>query len=319
MSLQEESLRPEEFAEAAVAAIEDAQGRPLREAAQVLAQAGLTGVCVPEAHDGLGLGIAFAVPLAHAAGKLRLQFPLAEQILLAKVLAGTPYGAQLVAGTQLATIAWQGDLAQGLVGAARHAQHCDWVLVFDGDEAVLMDLAGVAIAADTSLDPDYPQHWLSVAARPVLARLDAATCAVLWHEARILLSAMVNGAADGALEATATYMSTRVQFGRPLSANQAVRHALARMKLVQEASAAAIQRVLLTNEYGQLRDAQSTLAGAIAHAVFVLEKAIHLHGGMGFTWEVPLHYALREVRKLDAAFGAGALAQRLGRDFIEAA
>ena len=264
-------------------------------------------MCVPEAHGGLGLGIAFAVPLAHAAGKLRLQFPLIEQVLLAKALAGTAYGEQLASGNKLATMALQGELSHGLVGAARHAQHGDWVLVFDGDEAVLMDLAGVAIAADTSLDPDYPQHWLSVAARPVLARLDAATCKVLWHEARILLSAMVNGAADGALEATVGYMSTRVQFGRPLSANQAVRHALARMKLLQEASAAAIQRVLLTNEYGQARDAQSTLAGSIAHAVWVLEKAIHLHGGMGFIEETGAAQYYRDAKILTIYEGTTAI------------
>ncbi len=59
------------------------------------------------------------------------------------------------------------------------------------------------------------------------------------------------------------------------------------------------------------------LANALASAAFVLEKSIHLHGGMGFTWEVPLHYALREVRKFDAAFGSGALASQVGLDFIQ--
>jgi alkylation response protein AidB-like acyl-CoA dehydrogenase len=57
----------------------------------------------------------------------------------------------------------------------------------------------------------------------------------------------------------------------------------------------------------------------LSSAAFVLEKSIHLHGGMGFTWELPLHYALREVRKFDAAFGAGALASQAGRDFIQSA
>ena len=46
-------------------------------------------------------------------------------------------------------------------------------------------------------------------------------------------------------------------------------------------------------------------------------KAMHLHGGMGFTWEVPLHHALREVRKIDAAWGGGDLPQSLGRRFID--
>jgi hypothetical protein len=88
------------------------------------------------------------------------------------------------------------------------------------------------------------------------------------------------------------------------------------MRLLQEASNAGIQRVLATDEYGSVRSTQPVLAHALASAAFVLEKSIHLHGGMGFTWEVPLHYALREVRKFDAAFGSGALANRVGRDFI---
>lgn len=319
MSTHDEGLRPEEFAEAAAAAIADAQGRDLRAMAQVLAQAGLTGVCAPEADGGLGLGIAFAVPIAQAAGKLGLAFPLVEQLLLARALAGTPEGAALAAGEKLVTIAWQGNLAQGMAGPTRHAQGCDWALVPDGDGAALVELAGVAIQADPALDPEAPQQWLALNGAVVRARLGAAAQAALLHEARLLLAALANGAAEGALETTAAYMATRVQFGRPLSAKQAVRHHLARMKLVQEVSAAAIQRVLATDEYGQPRSSHTALAGALANAAFVIEKAIHLHGGMGFTWAVPLHYALREVRKLDAAFGAGSLAQGVGRAFIEAA
>ena len=63
------------------------------------------------------------------------------------------------------------------------------------------------------------------------------------------------------------------------------------------------------------RDTQPALAGALANAAFVIEKAIHLHGGMGFTWEVPLHRALRAVRKLDAAFAG--LSRGAGLAFIQ--
>lgn len=319
MTMHDESLRPEDFADAAAAAIADALGRGPREAVHVLAQAGLTGVCTPEEDGGMGLGIAFAVPIAYAAGKLRLPFPLVEQLLLARALSGSPEGDQLVSGDKIATIAWAGSLAQGMAGTARHASVSDWVLVPDADGAALVDLAGLVIQSDTALDPEFPQQWVQLSGATVLARLDAAVTSALMHDARILLASLVNGAADGALEASALYMANRVQFGRPLSAKQAVRHWLARMKLVQEVSAAAIQRALATNEYGQARAAHAALAGAITHAIFVLEKAIHLHGGMGFTWEVPLHYSLREVRKLDAAFGGGSLARDLGRTFIEVA
>lgn len=322
MSTPEEGLRPEEFAEAAAAAIRDAlQHLPhdARQAAQVLAQAGLTGVCAREDDGGLGLDIAFAVPIAHAAGQLQLTFPLVEQLLLARALPGTPEGAALAAGDKIATVAWQGDLKQGLAGPARHAPVCDWALVPDGEGAALIGLNGLKAVADTALDPDHPAHWLHTADAVVLARLDADAWATLQHQARLLMAALANGAADGALDAAVQHTVTRVQFGRPLAARQAVRHHLARMKLVQEVSAAAIRRVLSANEYGQARASHTALTSTLANAAFVIEKAIHLHGGMGFTWAVPLHRALREVRQLDAALGADQMARHAGRQFIEAA
>src|SRR5205085_11733614 len=143
-------------------------------------------------------------------------------------------------------------------------------------------------------DPEHPQSWVVLDTVKVLARLDAAAFAALQRDAQILVAGWVNGAAEAAIATTATYMSTRVQFGRPLSAKQAVRHLLARMRLLQEASNAGIARVLDADEYGRVRDTRPVLANALANAAFVLEKSIHLHGGMGFTWEVDLHYALRE-------------------------
>ncbi|MFS8978610.1 acyl-CoA/acyl-ACP dehydrogenase [Cupriavidus necator] len=316
MTTRDDDLRPEEFAQAASAAIHDALARDLRDAAQVLAAAGLCGVCAHEEDGGLGLPIDFALPIAHAAGKLQLRLPLLETILLAQAFPGTPVAAALAAGDKVATIAWQGSLREGVAGHARHVTQCDWVLVNDDDGAALVDVAGLACEEDGSLDPEFPQAWLDLEGAAVVARLDAAGRAALDHAACLLMAELAIGAANGALETAAGYMATRVQFGRPLSAKQAVRHLLARMKLLTEASAAAVLRAMARNEYGAARSARPALAGAIGNAVFVIEKAIHLHGGMGFTWEVPLHYSLREVRKLDAAFGAGALARAVGHDFI---
>lgn len=317
MSTLDVSLRPSDFAEAAIAAIEDAQTKSTHEAAQLLAQAGLTNICVPEALDGLGLDISFAVPIARAAGKLRFQFPLVEQILLAKALAGTPYGARLASGEKLATIAFAGQLKQAWVGGARHADVSDWLLIFDGDAAVLVNQADVQMTQDPSFDPDHPQHWLQASKAPVLASIDSETCAVLLRDAKILMAALVNGAAEGALAETVTYLSSRVQFGRPLTAKQAVRHTFSRMKLLQEASVAAIHRVLSLNEFGHSRQINAVFASAIQHAVWVIERAIHLQGGMGFTWDVPLHDSLREVRKIEAAFDIANLTADIGREWIE--
>ncbi|MCY0853136.1 acyl-CoA dehydrogenase family protein [Cupriavidus sp. D39] len=317
MTTRDDDLRPEEFAQAACEAICDALARDAGEAVRVLAEAGLFGVCAAEDDGGLGLPINFALPIVHAAGKLQLRTPLPEQILLARALAGTPAAAELATGAKLATIAWQGDLHDGVASHARHVARCDWVLVNDGDGAALLEVASVKVLEDGALDPDSPQSWLELEGATVVARLDAAARKTLEHASCLLMAELANGAADGALELTAGYMATRVQFGRPLSAKQAVRHLLARMKLLQEASSVSVRRAMARNEFGQARSARPALAGAITNAAFVIEKAIHLHGGMGFTWEVPLHYSLREVRKLDAAFGAGVLARAVGQEFIQ--
>ena len=318
MTMSDNDLKPEEFAQAAAEAITDAQTRDFRGAAQVLAHAGLCGVCALEDAGGLALGIEFALPIVAEAGKLRLQWPLFETILIAKALGDSPLAAELVGGERMATWALQGSLQDKLAGHARYAKDCDWVLVADGQGGgALLDLSSVEIQSDEALDPEHPQSWLTLDSAKVLAELDVATFAALLRDSHILIAGFVNGAAEAALATTAAYMSTRVQFGRPLSAKQAVRHLLARMRLLQEASNAGIQRVLATDEYGSVRRTQPVLANALVNAAFVLEKSIHLHGGMGFTWEVPLHYALREVRKFDAAFGSGSLAQQVGRDFIK--
>ncbi|MBY4895536.1 acyl-CoA dehydrogenase family protein [Cupriavidus sp. AU9028] len=316
MTTHHDELRPEEFAQAATEAIADALARDAGEAPRVLAEAGLFGVCAAEDDGGLGLPLEFALPVVNAAGRLQLRLPLPEQILLASALRGTPQAEALAAGEKLATIAWQGSVQQGTAAHARHVAQCDWVLVDDGGGAVLLEVSSLSVQKDGALDPDAPQSWLDLRGATVVARIDAPARAALVHASALLMAELANGAAEAALELTAGYMATRVQFGRPLSAKQAVRHLLARMKLLQEASSAAVRRALRSNEFGEARGARPALAGAIANSAFILEKAIHLHGGMGFTWEVPLHYSLREIRKLDAAFGAGALPRGIGQDFI---
>jgi len=316
-TLPDTDLKPEEFAQAAVAPIADAVGRPAREAAKVLADAGLLGVCADEDDGGLGLGIAFALPIAIEAGRQMLPLPLVEHLLVAKALHGTPEAVALCSGQRLATWALQGDFGSGVAGHARHAADCDWVLVADGQGgAALCEAASLVLQPDEALDPEYPQYWLRLEGAQVLARIDAPTFTALQRDLQVLLAGFVGGSADGALARTAEYMATRVQFGRPLSAKQAVRHMLSRMCLARETSDASVHRLLEVDEFGAERDTGAALAHAIAQSAFVLEKAIHLHGGMGFTWELPLHHGLREVRKFDAAFGAGALARQAGQLFI---
>lgn len=319
MSHQQDSLRPEEFAEAAAAAVADVLGRDARQAAAVLAASGLFGVCAPEERGGLGLGLEFGVPVCEAAGKLQLHFPLVEQLLLARAFADSDIADALIAGKKIGVIAWQGSVQQKSATHAAFADACDWILVADEDGASLLQAQSVSVHANDAIDPEFPLFDIAIEAPVIQARLSAKAWAALKNDAYVLYAGFINGLGGQALEQAAEYTATRVQFSRPLSAKQVVRHTLARMRLLHEASTAALQRALLKNEYSAVRSAETAFSGAIGNAVFIIEKAIHLHGGMGFTWELPLHYSLRDVRKIEAAFNNGHQLENLGAQFIAAA
>ncbi|UWR39505.1 acyl-CoA dehydrogenase family protein [Sulfitobacter sp. W074] len=320
MSTELEGLRPEDFTDAATAAIADATGRDLTAAAAVFAESGLLGICGTEDDGGLGLGLNFALSISAIAGKETFfDFPLVEQILLAQAFAGSAQAEALINGDTLGTIAWQGDLQSSQASAARFAPGVDVVLVTTADGAALLSRRSLAMTEDPALDPERPQSWLALYGAEIVATMDAAGFAALRRDAALLYGAYVTGLAENALETTATYLSTRSQFGRPLSAKQSVRHSLARLKLLVEKNKASLARGLMPDEFGVPRDVEATFMIGLADAIFVLEKSIHLHGAMGFTWELPLHFSLREIRKIAIAFPVATGQQGVGQTFIDAA
>jgi alkylation response protein AidB-like acyl-CoA dehydrogenase len=112
------------------------------------------------------------------------------------------------------------------------------------------------------------------------------------------------------------HASTRRQFGRALSYNQAIRHALARQKLGLEGIRHAITRSV-GDEAGALQRDAAFLAAGVYGSV-ISEGALQIHGGMGFTWDVPVHRHLRRVRALQAQGDSSATLAAFGRRYINA-
>lgn len=306
-------LLPEEFGAAAGEAIAHAMSLPFVEQAAVLAEAGL--FCIPLAEEvgGMGLDLTFVLPVVQAAGQAQLRFPLVEQILLAQAFAGQSIGEAFIAGEKLGTILWGG------AASAAHVENADYILLPSGKGAALFDKQALEITYDHKLDPEFPQASLAQGAAAPLAELSEEAYGKLRQDALALQAAFAIGAGIGALQRTVEYLQTRVQFGRPLTAKQAVRHQLARMKMLSDISEVTLARAFKTDEYGAPRDLSVAFAAALQNAIFILEKSIHLHGGMGFTWELPLHYSLRDLRKIDAAFKGSKTVQAIGQSFIDAA
>jgi alkylation response protein AidB-like acyl-CoA dehydrogenase len=319
-------LDPSEFVETAKRAVLACEGLGLGEQASVLAEAGLLGILAPEAVDGLGLDLSFAVPVIAAASAALFGFPLLETMLLAASLGKA--GAAILAGEKTATIAWagtasrHGDRIDGVVGRAPAAADCDYALVNCGDGAVLVALGdpGVTVSATAGIDVEAPEYEITLTNAGVLASLTEDEFASLNSQAMVLRAAAMMGAAEACLAAAIEHVSTRQQFGRALVAFQALRHALARQKLGIENIRASITRSLTLGDDGAAAGLarRAAFAAAAQYGPPALENALQLHGGMGFTWAVPMHRYLRRVRSWELQGDAPGVRRAIARSLLDA-
>lgn len=115
---------------------------------------------------------------------------------------------------------------------------------------------------------------------------------------RLLVAADSVGSVSMTLERLTAYLKERVAFGAPIASFQAVQHRLVEL-LVFEVKARAV--VLRAARAIACADEKATALTAAAHAFVAanataaVDECMQLSGGIGFTWEYPLHYELRRV------------------------
>lgn len=307
---------------AAIAAGLDAAG-----AARRLGEDGLLGVLAPDSVGGLGLPLSAAAAVVAAMEAALVPLPVAEAMLAARLLADRhpEVAAAIVAGEGVVTVATagaftnEGGRCSGTVGRAPTGLAARWLIARAGNAgaAVLLDLRaeGVTIEEERGLDLERPPA--RIVARSAMAAALGDTSA---FEADLLLlrAAGALGAAEHCLDRTVGHVGNRRQFGKPLVAFQGLRFELARQKLSLEGARAALAHALSLagqdpRAEGVARLVARSACGDAAPAI--IEAAIQLHGGMGFTWDLGLHRHLRRAREaaaaLDAVAARAALAERL--------
>ncbi|MFN3599938.1 MAG: acyl-CoA dehydrogenase family protein [Dietzia sp.] len=113
------------------------------------------------------------------------------------------------------------------------------------------------------------------------------------------LAAEEVGAARRCLELSVEHCSSREQFGRVIGSFQAIKHRLVDMLVAVELAEAAVLDAANSDD---LPTARFSVAAATAQvlasraAVFAAEESIQVHGGVGFTWEHPLHHYFRRAK-----------------------
>jgi alkylation response protein AidB-like acyl-CoA dehydrogenase len=188
------------------------------------------------------------------------------------------------------------------------------LVVVDDDSLAVVDPATLdAVEVERSLDPLTPLWRVDhlPAGEPVGGREESGR----WRrDSEVLGGALLVGLAAASLELAVEYAKGREQFGRPIGSFQAVKHLCADMLVRAEVARAAVHAAAVTIDQPDVGDAVRAAAGAGLLAVEAAlangKSCIQVHGGMGFTWEVPAHLYLMRARVLaDALEGTGALAE----------
>ena len=163
-----------------------------------------------------------------------------------------------------------------------------------GGRACNLDLRDVRLPADARLGDS------SDALAAIESVVDRAMAA---------LGAEAVGIMQTLLDQTLEYTKIRKQFGKPLSANQVIRHRLADMAMqCDEARSMALRAALMADAEPVTRGRAASGAKAKIGkcARYVAEQSVQLHGAMGVTEELDIGSYFKRLLAFDTLFGGSA-------------
>ncbi len=299
-----------------------------------LADGGFTRVGTPEDAGGSGGTLAEAATIVRQAGAFSAQVPVAEAAIIAGPLladagleipdgvitAGFGQVEAARAGSQ-----WQlrGELPR--VAYGRCASHVVGVASAGHAAAVFVTPAAtVTLGQNLAGEPRDELDVHCTANATSVAEVGPAAEIQLMRRGALSRAILLSGALEALLPMTVRYAGERVQFGRPLSAFQAIQQQLAMLAAEVSAARAATDRAVEVCADGftgpaaafavaaaKVRTAQAAGAvAAIAHQV---------HGAIGMTREHALHLATTRLWSWRAEWrGERVWSEELGRAAVAA-
>jgi butyryl-CoA dehydrogenase len=106
------------------------------------------------------------------------------------------------------------------------------------------------------------------------------------------------GMAQGAYERALQYCKDRVQFGRPIAEFQGIRWTLAEMAIQIQAARLLLYDATIKADQNKVVAKEAAMAKKFANemSIWVVDKAIQLHGGYGYMAEYDVERYYRDVR-----------------------
>lgn len=297
----------------------------------VLADAGWTGLEVPEALGGAGATFAETAVIleqigqaagvtgylggaALAVGVLNTLPPgdIRDE-LLGAVAAGSPRLAVVSGGFGL-----DGERVHGSAEFVPDAVGADRLLVLVDGAVAVVAAAQLTVTAQPVVDETRRLAAVSADSARADAVLPWEAAARIRHRAEVSVACDSLGISTRMLSATVDYVAIRHQFGRPIGSFQAVKHACADMLVAVEVSRRLVTDAVEAVAAGAEAGVPAAMAKSYAcsAAVDVAGKAMQLHGGIGYTWESGIHTYLKRATLNRSLFGSiAAQRQRIAQKY----
>lgn len=230
--------------------------------------------------------------------------------------AGSGYAADGIAATAKAD--GSGWRISGQKIMAAFADSSDLIAIavqFDGTPGIVLvepGRAGITLSQHETLDltSRYFQIDLAdvaIAKVDILGETPGAEIVLRLTDVLATLAALqLVGISAKVLEISVEYAGQRVQFDKPIGSFQAIKHKCSNMAVQIESSrSAAYFAAWAVAEDAPERAKAVSMAKAYCSDTsrFACNEGLQIHGGMGFTWELGLHYYTRRAKVLETSFG----------------
>jgi alkylation response protein AidB-like acyl-CoA dehydrogenase len=289
------------------------------------ADVGVVGLAVPEAHGGQGGSARELAVVAEELGRAVAPVPfLGGGVLGATALAAC--GAPPTDGTVLAvsaTTAPEGSLAPEVTVSADGRAHGAVRAVMDGAFAstfvvpaagphglALYTVDGARVRPIVPLDLTRPLADVTFdgTAAPLATGADAETALrATLRMGTAMLAAEQLGVAQWCLDTVVAYLKQRYQFARQVGSFQSLKHRMADvwLDLVTARAASRNAADCLATDSPDTATAVAVAAQQCSTvAVHAAEECVQLHGGIGMTWEHPVHLYLKRAKSSELILGA---------------
>jgi len=268
---------------------------------QRLADQGVTALVVPEEAGGLAAGGVELVIAFEALGRHGVPGPWVES---------AAYLARALAGEALSAV------TEGAVGTVAVPPHTPYALDADLADQVYVVSGGSLVPATPtgrvrSIDVTRRLFEVTPATEKATANETRGALDLAFDTAVLACSAQLLGAGERLLTDTVAYVKQRRQFGREIGSYQAVKHALAEVRIALDFARPLVLGAALTLDTTDgARDTSAAKVAAGDAAYLASRAALQLHGAIGYTRELDLSLWITRVRALVSAWGTPAYHRR---------